>query len=69
MASTGRKFAYYRNLSAARKRIYDRSDSITEISLPQASRFGQCVRDLKKWLDAENKLEVQRAAQRMPGSA
>lgn len=65
MATGRRKFAYYRKLSATQKRIYDRSDSIIEMELPQASRFGQCVRDLAKWLVAENKLEVQRAAQRL----
>lgn len=65
MANTGKKFAYYRKLTAAQKRIYDRSDSITEIELPQASRFGPCVRDLGKWLAAENKPEVQRTAQRL----
>jgi len=65
MAAPGKKFAYYRKLSARQKRIYDKSDSITEIDLPQASRFGLCVRDLAKWLAAENKAEVQRAAQRL----
>jgi hypothetical protein len=60
-----RKFAYYRKLTARQKRIYDKSDAITELKLSQASRFGLCVRDLNKWLAAENKTEVQKAAQRL----
>ena len=65
MAGSGKKFAYYRRLSARQKRIYDKSDAITDVGLPQASRFGLCVRDLAKWLVSENKVEVQRAAQRL----
>ncbi len=65
MAGPGRKFSYYRSLSREQKRIYDESDAIADIALPQASRFSLCVRDLKKWLEADKKLEVQRAAQRM----
>lgn len=65
MVKTGTKFSYYRKLSAAQKRIYDASNAITELALPQASRFSLCVAELRGWLAAENKLEVQRAAQRM----
>jgi len=65
MSPAGRKFSYYRKLSANQKKIYDQSDAITEITLPQASRFSLCVRDLRKWLEAEDKVEVQKAAQRL----
>ena len=62
MARAGRKFSYYRKLTAGQKRIYDKSDALTEITLPQAKRFGPCVRDLKKYLASEDKAGVQRAA-------
>lgn len=65
MAGTGRKFGYYRKLSAAQKRVYDTSDSITEIKLPQVSRFGLCIHDLGRALKVENKSGVQKAAQRL----
>lgn len=65
MAKPGRKFSYYSKLTAAGKRLYDKSDAIVSIELPQAKRFGPCVKDLAKWLASENQPEVQRTAQRM----
>lgn len=65
MSPPGKKFAYYRKLTAAQKQIYDKSDSVAQLKLPQASRFHIVISDLGKWLSNENKLEVQRAAQRL----
>jgi hypothetical protein len=67
MATAGRKFSYYRRLSAAQRRVYDRSDSIQALSLPQAERFHLCVCDLGSALERDDRGRVQRAAERLVG--
>jgi len=60
-----KKFSYYRKLTASQKRVYDRSDSITSIKLPQAERFTSCIADLERALAREDKSATQSAAQRL----
>jgi len=60
-----KKFSYYRKLTASQKRVYDRSDSITSIKLPQAERFTSCIADLERTLRREDKAAAQNAAQRI----
>jgi len=62
---SNKKFSYYRGLSAGQKRIYDRSDSITSVKLPQAERFSLVVRDLERALKREDRAATQAAAQRL----
>jgi len=65
MPERPKKFSYYRRLNAAQKKIYDRSDSITSIELPQAKRFTSCIADLERALEREDKSTIQGAAQRL----
>jgi hypothetical protein len=65
MKPGGKKYSYYRALSAAQKRIYDKSDAVPGLTLPQAGRFRSCVTDLKRALSKEDKSAAQVAAQRM----
>jgi hypothetical protein len=53
-------FAYYARLSAARKRIYDRSDAIERIDLPDAAALRPLVAPLEAALKAENRAEAER---------
>ena len=63
--TTSRKFSYYRRLSARQKHIYDRSDSITSVKLPQAERFDLVTIDLKKALAREDHVATQAASHRL----
>ena len=65
VAQPPKKYPYYRKLSAAQKRIYDKSDSVPGLDLPQADRFRSCMSDLKRALEKEDKRTAQSAAQRM----
>jgi hypothetical protein len=65
MAPAGKKYSYYRKLSAAQKRVYDKSDSVPALELPQADRFRSCIADLGRALEKEDKSAAQAAAQRM----
>ncbi len=53
-------FAYYARLTAARKRIYDRSDAIERIELPDAAVLRPLVAPLEAALKAENRAEAER---------
>lgn len=53
-------FAYYSRLSAARKRIYDRSDAIERIDLPDAAALRPLVAPLEAALQAEQRAEAER---------
>lgn len=53
-------FAYYARLSAARRRIYDRSDAIERIDLPDAAALRPLVAPLEAALQAENRAEAER---------
>ncbi len=59
------KFSYYRNLSASQKRIYDKSDAIKSLPLPQSNRFQVVAQDLKKSLEADDKPATQTATSRL----
>ena len=58
-------FAYYARLSAARKRIYERSDAIGTLGLPPGTTLGGEVRSLRAALLAENRMAAQAACQRI----
>jgi len=53
-------FAYYARLSAAKKRIYDRSDAIERIDLADAAALQPLVAPLEAALKAENRAEAER---------
>ena len=53
-------FAYYARLSAARRRIYDRSDTIERIDLPDAMGLRPLIAPLEAALQAENRAEAER---------
>ncbi|PIU55017.1 MAG: hypothetical protein COS89_08505 [Deltaproteobacteria bacterium CG07_land_8_20_14_0_80_38_7] len=60
-----RKFGYYRKLNPAQKRIYDKSDAIENVMLPQAGRFNKVIADLEKALDLDDLLLTQTASKRL----
>lgn len=53
-------FAYYARLSAAKKRIYDKSDAMERIDLPDAAALSPLVAPLAVALQAENRAEAGR---------
>ncbi len=53
-------FAYYARLPAARRRIYDRSDAIERIDLPDAAALRSLAAPLAAALQAENRTEAGR---------
>lgn len=65
MIPGGKKYSYYRKLNTAQKRIYDKSDAVPGLTLPQAGRFRSCIADLKRALEKEDKHAAQAATQRM----
>ena len=58
-------FAYYRRLSAARKRIYRRSDEITSVSLPRAQDLRPLTAELEAALEQEDRREAKRICQQL----
>ncbi len=54
------RFAYYNRLSAARRRIYDKSDAIERIDLPDAAALRSLVAPLAAALQSENRSEAGR---------
>lgn len=56
-------FAYYKRLSPARQAIYRRSDSITTVSLPAATRLQPLLHPLSTALVEESPRLVQQACQ------
>lgn len=54
------RFAYYGRLSAARKRIYDKSDAIERIELPNPAALRTLVAPLAAALQAENRADAGR---------
>ncbi|MBT3182024.1 MAG: hypothetical protein HN337_05885 [Deltaproteobacteria bacterium] len=65
MPTPGKKFAYYRKLTKAQKRIYDASDAITYVKLPQPERFYPALEALRKGLEKDDKAKVQDASRRI----
>lgn len=65
MALPGKKFSYYRNLSRAQQRIYDRSDAIETISLSHAERYPRVIKDLRSSLERDSLSETKQAVERL----
>ncbi|MFH1873763.1 MAG: hypothetical protein ABH859_01060 [Pseudomonadota bacterium] len=59
------KFAYYSKLSSGQKRIYDKSDAIDQVEVPQAARFYKVVVDLQKALAADSLPHTKAATERL----
>ena len=56
-------FAYYDQLSAARQRIYRRSDALDTLALPAGMDVGGSVRSIRDALAMADRAEVQRRCQ------
>jgi hypothetical protein len=56
-------FAYYERLSANRKRIYRKSDSIEQVILPDAAALRPLVDPLAEALETEDRRDTERACQ------
>lgn len=54
-------FAYRSRLSARSRRIYDESDSIIGIELPEPKKLRRHLRDLERHLAADDRIPLQRA--------
>jgi hypothetical protein len=65
MERPAKKFSYYRKLSAAQKRIYDRSDAITRVNLPTSERFIPVITDLKRALASDSQPNTQTISQKL----
>ena len=63
--AAGRKFAYYKNLSAVQRRIYDQSDAIPSVKLPDPERFFSNIKALQSGLASENRARTQEVAQKL----
>jgi phenylpropionate dioxygenase-like ring-hydroxylating dioxygenase large terminal subunit len=57
------RFAYYDRLSAARKKIYRRSDEIVTLGIPLRLELGGTVLRIGSALSADDRAAVQRACQ------
>ena len=53
-------FAYFDRLSAARKRIYLRSDAIDRVDLPSGASQIELLAGMERALQTENRGEVER---------
>jgi hypothetical protein len=58
-------FAYYARLTRAQQAVYRKSDGITEIRLPHAATLHPLVGDLHAALRTEQRLDTQRASDRL----
>jgi hypothetical protein len=56
-------FAYFERLSAARKRIYLRSDAIERVDLPAGAPLHAVLDAMERALQSQNRAEVERLAQ------
>jgi hypothetical protein len=56
-------FAYFDRLSAARKRIYLRSDAIDRVELPPGAPLTALLEEMQRALQTENRGEVERHGQ------
>ena len=65
MATGGKKFAYYKNLTSAHKRIYDQSDAIPSVRLPGPERFTPYIEALQAGLAMEDRGRTQEVAQKL----
>ncbi|MEE8224177.1 MAG: hypothetical protein V3R42_00505, partial [candidate division NC10 bacterium] len=58
-------FAYYNRLTRAQKRIYQKSDEIRAISLPQAERLHQLIEELAQALEREDRRKTEAVSQEL----
>jgi hypothetical protein len=58
-------FDYFHRLSAARKRIYLRSDALEDIPIPPGEPLDGVLQDIRAALEAERRVELERASQRL----
>jgi hypothetical protein len=58
-------FAYYRRLSAQQKKVYERSDAIATIALPDAPALRPLVVELARALGEADRPRVERTAQQL----
>jgi hypothetical protein len=65
MSSKKPKFSYYRKLTKGQKAVYDKSDKIKWVKLPNAERFYQAVEALEKGLGADDREAVADASERI----
>ncbi len=56
-------FAYYSKLSARQRRIYDRSNGVSSILLPQPERFAPLLRELEGVLGSGNRPRTEEHSQ------
>jgi hypothetical protein len=59
------RFGYYDRLSAARKKIYRRSDDIVELGMPPRLELGETVARIEAALRADDRASVQRECQNL----
>jgi hypothetical protein len=58
-------FSYYQRLTIRQRRIYDRSDAITRLTLPEADALRPLAGELAAALESESRPATERAAQRL----
>jgi hypothetical protein len=58
-------FAYYKNLSARQRRIYDRSESVGALRLPDAARLWPRVAEVARCLEREDRPATEEAVKRL----
>jgi hypothetical protein len=58
-------FSYYQRLSIRQRRIYDRSDSIPRLPLPEADALRPLAAELAAALESESRTATERASQRL----
>jgi hypothetical protein len=62
------RYAYYQRLSAGDRKIYRKSDGITELALPDARALWPDVAELERALEQGKAADVRRAAARLSGA-
>ena len=58
-------FSYYRRLSARQKRIYEQSDEVTSVRIPDASELHKLIDGLKSALAKEDRQETELLCQKL----
>ncbi len=58
-------FPYYRRLTRAQKRVYDKSDHIASIRLPRTDGVAPLVGEVARALKTENRAKTEEACQRL----
>lgn len=61
-------FAYYNRLTRTQKRIYERSDEVTTIPLPQSTSFCPLIDALAQALEREDRRKTQAVSQALTSS-